>query len=200
MASKPILTYFNGRGRAELTRLVFAEGNIEYEDRRVSSEGHSGLKTQGVLPFGQLPILEHNGVTLAQSHTVARYAARLGGLYGKDALEGAKIDMLVDGMIDLGGAIFAAKTDEQKEVLKKETLPLWFGHFEKILKSNAPNKVFVGDKTTLGDLAVFRVTDDVLAQHPDALNSFPNLKSHHDHIAASPRIAAWLKKRPQTGF
>jgi len=194
--AKPILTYFGGRGRGELTRLAFAEGNIEYEDRRV--DDHSSLKSEGTLPFGQLPILQHNGVTLAQSNSIARYAARLGGLYGKDALEGGKIDMVVDGMIDVGSAISSAKTDEEKEKLKKETLPAWFGHFEKLLKSNAPNKVFVGDQVTLADLAVFRITDDVLAQNSEALNSFPNLKSHHDLVAQRPRIAAWLKKRPTT--
>jgi hypothetical protein len=30
------LTYFNGRGRAELTRLVFAAAGEKYEDERVT--------------------------------------------------------------------------------------------------------------------------------------------------------------------
>lgn len=30
------LTYFNGRGRAELTRLVFAAAGEKYEDERVN--------------------------------------------------------------------------------------------------------------------------------------------------------------------
>jgi glutathione S-transferase len=30
------LTYFNGRGRAELTRLVFAAAGVQYEDKRIT--------------------------------------------------------------------------------------------------------------------------------------------------------------------
>lgn len=29
------LTYFNGKGRAEVTRLIFAQAGVEYEDVRI---------------------------------------------------------------------------------------------------------------------------------------------------------------------
>lgn len=41
--SKPVLTYFNGRGRAEVARWIFAAEGVEYEDKRMS-EGWQELK------------------------------------------------------------------------------------------------------------------------------------------------------------
>ena len=61
----PKLTYFNGRGRAELARLIFAAAEVQYEDVRIGNIAeHKGT---GFLPFDQLPILEIDGFKLAQS-------------------------------------------------------------------------------------------------------------------------------------
>jgi len=38
------LTYFNGKGRAETTRLVFAAAGIKYEDKRVEKADWGALK------------------------------------------------------------------------------------------------------------------------------------------------------------
>ena len=38
------LTYFDGAGRAELSRLILAAAGIEYEDRRIDSQDWRELK------------------------------------------------------------------------------------------------------------------------------------------------------------
>ena len=38
MAPKYVLTYFNVRGRAEATRLLFKAAGVEFEDRRITFE------------------------------------------------------------------------------------------------------------------------------------------------------------------
>ncbi len=38
------LIYFNLRGRAEISRLLFAHAGVEYEDKRVASEEFQALK------------------------------------------------------------------------------------------------------------------------------------------------------------
>ncbi len=77
------LNYFNGRGRAELTRLVFAAAGVKYTDNRVSD----WPATKGDAPLGQLPYLEVDGLKLPQSISIARYVAREHGLGGKSSLE-----------------------------------------------------------------------------------------------------------------
>ncbi|VDO98786.1 unnamed protein product [Soboliphyme baturini] len=67
------LYYFDGRGRAELCRILLAYGNIEYEDVRVSSEEWTKLKP--TMPMGQLPVLERDGDMLCKSPVIARFLA-----------------------------------------------------------------------------------------------------------------------------
>ena len=38
------LTYFNGRGRAEVARIMFAIADVEYEDVRVSFDDWPAMK------------------------------------------------------------------------------------------------------------------------------------------------------------
>jgi glutathione S-transferase len=54
------LVYFNARGRAELTRFIFAVAGQEYEDFRFEREDWPKYKENA--PFGQSPYLEvHDG-------------------------------------------------------------------------------------------------------------------------------------------
>ena len=52
------------------------------------------------LTLGQLPVLEIDGKTIGQSMTIARFLARRYSLAGKNDLEEAEADMLVDSMTD----------------------------------------------------------------------------------------------------
>ena len=53
------------------------------------------------IPWNQLPCLEYDGKKIVQSIAMARFVARENGLAGKNNLEGAQADMLVDCMSDL---------------------------------------------------------------------------------------------------
>lgn len=79
------LHYFNGKGRAELTRLVFAAGGIEFTDDRVEFADWPGKKSQA--PLGQMPYLEIDGAKLPQSIAIARYVAKECNMAGKTNLE-----------------------------------------------------------------------------------------------------------------
>ena len=53
------------------------------------------------MPWGKLPCLEYDGKKIVQSIAMARFVARENGLAGKNNLEAAQADMLVDCMNDL---------------------------------------------------------------------------------------------------
>ena len=61
------------------------------------------------LPYGQLPVLEYQGATLCQSITVARFLAKEYGLAGRDSLENAKIDEVVDAVTDFQTSLVSGK-------------------------------------------------------------------------------------------
>lgn len=53
------------------------------------------------MPFGQVPVLEYNGVKISQSMTIARFLAREFGLAGKTNMEMALADMVVESTLDV---------------------------------------------------------------------------------------------------
>lgn len=52
------------------------------------------------MPFGQVPVLEHNGKLAHQSVAIARYLAKQVNLVGKDIWEDLEIDAIVDTIND----------------------------------------------------------------------------------------------------
>lgn len=53
------------------------------------------------MPFGQMPVLEHNGKVAHQSVAISRYLAKQVKLVGKDDWEDLEIDAVVDTFTDL---------------------------------------------------------------------------------------------------
>lgn len=98
--------------------------------------------------FGQVPLLEINDengnvAKLAQSSTIARYLGRKFNLVGKDELEQARAEMILDHFMDLSGhfRVWIMEADEElkEEKFKKfsqEHLPHSVGLVEKLLEQN----------------------------------------------------------------
>jgi len=214
------LTYFKVKGRAELTRLAFAAGDVAYEDERVSREEMQARKAAGELPFGQFPVLSVDGRLFAQSYSIAKYAAKIAGLMPADPLDALAVESIVDSTDDVRTKFVPIRymPISAEERLGKygdffgSTLPLWLEKFERLLGTAGPEGFFVGGGLTIADLAVFNMCDylthpscEVQAASPahaemgaKCLEPFPKLKSHTASVAALPRIAAWLAKRPKT--
>lgn len=201
------LTYFNIRGRAEIIRLSLAQAGVTYEDNRITKEQWQALKPNA--PFGQIPTLEFDGKSYCQSNAISRYLAKKYKFAGKTDLEELKVDMLIDCFEDLAKPIgtWHFEADEtRKATLKKklveEQLPASLGNLEKLLKSNkGGDGFFVGDALTLADLAYLSIISWVKMSGNEAiLDKYPKLKAIVGRIEASPKIAAWIKKRPVTEF
>ncbi|CAM9426109.1 unnamed protein product, partial [Choristocarpus tenellus] len=113
------------------------------------------------LPYGQVPVMEVDGVTYAQSSALLRYAGKLSGLYPEDPLKAMKVDELLAAMEDITGLItpsFKEKDDEKKaremrEALVAGPLSAAMSNICKQLEAN-PGSWFVGDSLTIADLQV----------------------------------------------
>jgi glutathione S-transferase len=93
---KYVLHYFDGRGRAEVARILFRLAGIEFTDNRVKDWPES----KGLAPLGQLPYLEIDDIKLPQSLAIQRYLAKEANVLGKNNLEQAQADAVVDTCID----------------------------------------------------------------------------------------------------
>jgi len=204
------LTYFNGRGLAEIIRLVLTAADVPFEDIRITHEDHANLKP--TLPFGQIPILEIDSkVTLCQSHAIARYLARKYNLAGKTELEQAQADMIVDCIDDVTKPIlnflFQVTDAEKKEELKKkyleEQLPEYLTKLEAMLASNKSGEgYFVGEGLTWADLYLIRFKEGLsmsgVSQNP--LDKHLKLKALCDRVVNLPKIVAYQSKLPATDY
>lgn len=199
------LTYFNLRGRGEVARLLFAVAGQKYEDERIEFSKWPEIKAS--TPFGQMPVLEVDGVKLCQSKTIGRFLANRFGLAGKTDIEKALADMVVDCIDDTitpSGTIRRetdkAKQAELREAYTKKTLPENIAKLEKLLTQNkGGDGYFVGDSMTWADILWMDMHTWLVSNglEPD-LSSAPKLKALKERVEQHPKIAEWIKTRPHS--
>jgi len=200
------LQYFPGRGRAEVSRIMLHEKKVTFEDMRIPNADWP--KHKGAAPFGQMPLLHVGSTVIAQSAAIERYIARTNGLYGKDDVEAARVDMVVEGLKDSVSAFFTAAfiKDETEKKTKMDAyfandFPRWMGQLTAILKANDGGKgYFVGADLTYADAFAYVALDAVNSANATAFKDFPELTALLARVAARPNIAAWFKVRPVTPF
>jgi glutathione S-transferase len=200
------LYYFNGRGRAEVVRLIFAAAGEKFEDIRYEHNEWPSHKSE--MPLGQLPILEFDGVKLPQSMAIARFVAKQFGLAGRDNLEQAKVDAVVDASIDLAMKFlpihFEQDGDKKTVGIAKfvaDELPKNLQNFEilaKLYSNGGP--FFVGNHLNWCDLEVYDMLDYILQIDENALHHYPWLQNNRQEVEKQPKIAAYLKNRQPTSF
>ena len=201
MAPKVKLTYFNLRGRAEISRLLLAYGGIEYEDCRLTpgfEDPTEWRKLKPTTPFGTLPILEWNGTCIAQSITIARFIAGEVGLAGRNNLESAQADEVSDTISDLFNAMGKAMFSKDPEDMKKcmsETVPTTLALLEKRLCDRG-GQYFAGNALTWADVYMYTLASGLPDQ--SCLEKCPKLKNLTSRVANIPNIKCWVEKRPNT--
>jgi glutathione S-transferase len=193
-AQKPKLIYFSGRGLAEVARLIFADKGVEYIDHRVSNDDDTEFDAlKPSLPFGQLPVLEINGTYIAQSVAITRYLAKQYNLYGKNDIEQAIVDAIVDAVRDLRVAVDKETENEGKIQARRK----WLALFEKILKNNNGGQGFlVGNDITFADFWIYHIFFNSISADPAVATEFPLLNGLYQRVGARPGVAHWVKIRP----
>ncbi|CAF1468381.1 unnamed protein product [Adineta ricciae] len=200
------LYYFNARGRAEIARLIFAAAGETFEDVRYEREEWPSHKSE--MPLGQMPVLDVDGVKLPQSMAIARFLSKQFQLAGKDNLEQAKVDAIVDTSIDLATKYIPIHM-QQDESKKKEELNKFFAdelpkhlkNFETLgkLYSNG-GQFFVGNYLTFADLEVYDMLGYIIKVDDNILQPYPWLERNRQLVEKNPKIAEYLNNRKETSF
>lgn len=174
------ITYFPIEGVAEKVRLTLALLDVPFEDVRTPFDEFAVMKEKGLLPAGQLPIMEIDGKVYTQSAAMARWAASLdpfGKLYPRDdPMKCLQIDMLC-GILEDDAKDFMAplimghrperlghpeghqKTEEGVALIKRmreefvgERLPVHLNQVIHQLKQSPPGPFLFGDDMTMADI------------------------------------------------
>ncbi|KAH9494678.1 Glutathione S-transferase 1 [Bulinus truncatus] len=198
------LSYFDLRGRAEVSRLVLHAAKKKFEDNIVPFSEWSKMKP--TTPFGGLPVLEVNGKQYAQGMAVATYLARENGLYGSNNLEGLAIDQIHQLREDI--VVEEIKLFKEKDPTKKaeklkdmqETFyPKYLGYFNKLIaenkEKNKSSKFSVGTKFSLADIVIFEGSTGVSQTKPDLLDSYPDVKALRETVCQTDGIKQYLATR-----
>lgn len=174
------LMYYDGTGRAELSRLLFVLGGIGFTDQRVRHADMAALKPQ--LPLGQVPVLEVDGTTFLQSFAIARYAAHRGGLYPHDPVEALCVDMVSETLRDLLTvfiALYSESDADKKNVATikflEQTVPSAFRVLEALVRGDF---FLSDDRVSLADVHLFDFAHNALVPvFQFSLEPFPKLEN-----------------------
>ncbi|TYZ63604.1 hypothetical protein PybrP1_002548 [[Pythium] brassicae (nom. inval.)] len=191
------VTYFDSIGRGEFTRLLLSCGGIEFVDNRISFAEFGALKP--TLPFGQVPTIEVDGVTYSQSAGMARYAAKLAGLYPEDPVAALRNDMISESMYDLANIVVDIKYLTKDEAVKAEKTKTFVEESVpktlRVLESMVQGKFFGGDSIAHADVQLFDVVKNGLAVFPEiTFEAFPKLQAVVENVQANANIAAYIAK------
>nr|XP_014338967.1 PREDICTED: LOW QUALITY PROTEIN: glutathione S-transferase A4-like [Bos mutus] len=204
MAAKPKLWYFHGRGRMESIRWLLAAAGVEFEEEFLETrEQYEKLQKDGRLLFGQVPLVEIDGMELTQTRAILSYLAAKYNLHGKDLKETVRIDMYADGTLDLMlmVALAAFKPPEEKEeslaLAVKKAKTRYFPVFEKILKDHGED-FLVGNKFSWAtDRQLLEAILTMEELDASVLSDFPLLKEFKTRISNIPTIKKFLQPGSQ---
>tara|TARA_Y100000389_G_scaffold190393_1_gene215193 strand:+ start:3967 stop:4608 length:642 start_codon:yes stop_codon:yes gene_type:complete len=194
-SSKPTFLYWKLAARAQTPMLMLHAAKIPYQwDENVPK---NWPQDKDNMPFGQLPVLKHGDLQIAQSGTITRYCANLSTLYPEDLKQQLQSDMLIEHSNDIfnlmGKAKYSGNDDQQKyqwHLFKSDKLPDKLKWLEKMLGTN---NFFCSDKVSAGDVAVFSVLNLVVsAGHSEFFDKFKSLKEHYDRVSKIGTIPEYL--------
>ncbi len=211
---KITLYYFNiPFWRAEVSRLALFIGDIDFEDYRINKEEYNTFKEIGELPnkkiapFKQLPVLDVDGKIFAQTGAIARYCGKLSGLYPKNnSYEAALIDQIIEAAQDINYMYTLSSRDKDiekrkiaREILATKHLPKWFKFLENLIEQNNESNWFVGNKISIADLAIWRLTgwlsSGIIDGVPKSiLISFNKLDNLRKEVDRHPKVKEWMLK------
>ncbi|XP_067933709.1 glutathione S-transferase 1-like [Watersipora subatra] len=197
MASQMKLTYFDGKGRAEVTRLLFKLAGKDFIDCRLTNEEWEAFKPS--TPKEQLPVLEVDGKMLCESNAIARYVARELNLYGSGNWEAAVADMIVDSCAEIfeqGVPLYFAKTEEEKAEAMKKLTP-FLESTEKLVAQLRKGKFILGGEASLADTSLFSVFEIIQRLKKDfQVDLYPVISQVVKNYAEIPAIANWVMAKP----
>ncbi|KAM6180480.1 glutathione S-transferase A-like [Erethizon dorsatum] len=203
MAGKPVLHYFNARGRMESIRWLLAAAGVEFEEKFMTCpEDFEKLKNDGLLMFQQVPMVEMDGMKLVQSRAILNYIATKYNLYGKDIKERLLIDMYTEGVTDLYELLMQLaicppnEKDAKIALIKDRTKNRYLPAFEKILKSHGQDYL-VGNKLSKADILLTELLYYVEEFDASLLADFPLLQALKTRISNLPSVKKFLQPGSQ---
>lgn len=216
------LVYFNARGLAETSRVLFAINGEQYEDFRYPLEiidwathnmvreefldDKNNRKLLGSL--NKLPYLEVEGQIIPQSKAIERYLAKRFNMMGDNDIEYARIDGITEYVKDFKTAYQTVRKLPANQ--KENGLKEWFADTlkEKLellenLLCREHQTFAVGNRLSLADVSLYSFITEFFDDKESAWNSTvecPKLRSIVNNVRSNENLTTWVNNRPNTAF
>jgi glutathione S-transferase len=208
------LIYFNVKGLAETTRVLFAMSGTNYEDYRYNFEVVGGEykkeefdkdKEKFECSMGKLPILEikigDKVEQIGQSKSIERYLAREFGLMGSNKIEEAKIDSICECIRDIKERYQSIKKTDGINKYFEETI---YNELEKLSKVlDNKSKLAVGEKLSLADITIYMFIKEYFDRSEEVIEQAKKIKRYDsiiEELDKHDKLQEWFKQRPNTLF
>lgn len=196
---RPTVTYFDLRGRAEAIRVLFTDQGIPFMDRRIRSAG-SWEALRRDLPLRVLPHYSDPRLTLTQSQAILRYLGASIGMTPSDPVGQAPFDEALSAVAEVQEALwqFAWQPEysSQPELFANGALRRYLGNLERLFGRDS-SEFWVGGKISHVDYLAYVLLDELRAFFPAVLAERDLLAAFYAHMAARPRISAYIGSRKQ---
>jgi len=221
------IKYFNARGAAEGSRLIFAIAGQDYEDQRfdilpgtMESPDFQNAKEGGDLAMNldRAPVLiTPEGITIGQSKAMERFLAQTFGLMGSSDTDAALIDCISEHCRDVKDAqmrkrfsmFVRDRTDEEKEQAQTEwfetDMPAMLAKLEACVKTISTSKgCSVGSSISYADVSIYLLLKECFPAYQEATleaaKDCPLLLEICDSVSNHPSVKRWIETRPDTNF
>jgi len=202
MSSKPVVTYWAGRGRCEPLRCLLAAGGDVFESRNLTCKADmQALIATGKLAYDQVPLVEIDGLNLVQVQPTAGYLAQRYGLCPSDAAKAYEAKAIWASADDARGPMLSfpfhgdlEKTREDlagPQALLGRYATRWQATLE---RSGGP--YLLGAEPSMADVGVWEALDfyrDIFghAAFAAAFAGFPKMLAHYEQVLSLGRLREW---------
>jgi len=178
----------------------------KYDDVRFEFAEWPALKS--TMMTGFVPQLDYKGFILGETTAIADFLGREFKLAGEDSQDAASCLMIACIIADYLQSRRAAASNEKDEETKKRMEenfkqnigPHFFKTMAQFLAKN-DNKHLVGNKMTYADLQFACLLDFIALTAPEEAKQLPPLfHAFKESVMATPKIADWVKRRPDTPY
>ncbi len=200
------LTYFDfDGGRGEPIRIAFHAAGIDFEDNRISFAEFGEMRQS--TRFNSIPVLEIDGVEVAQSNGLSRYVGKMAGLYPDDDLQALYCDEVLGALEDLSHYIVQTfgLEDEELRLAREKLVDGWLSVYLRGLDellARGGGEYFADNGLTVADLKSFVQTRSLRSGNLDYVPKdlvqrlAPGLVEHQERIESDPLVVAYYATRP----
>mmetsp|Transcript_20710 Transcript_20710/g.58087 ORF Transcript_20710/g.58087 Transcript_20710/m.58087 type:complete len:240 (-) Transcript_20710:44-763(-) len=193
----PRLHYFAGWGLAEQGRWILAAAGIRWDQQPLTThEEFLALRDQGMhLAYGQLPLLEIDGLKLVQSQAIVRYVSAKAGLAGSTPTEAAVVDMFCEAIKDARGVIVGfpfAQNQAQHASEAPYRLAKFMPRLEAQLAMHGGRPGLLPSGLSAADVLLAELVEDASPMCPGFFDAYPLCGAVRAHVTALPGVQEYL--------